>query len=183
MADDNNKKKYTEEENKKRLQHMGSVQPPSFFQKRGIKDVDKPIRLGASADSTGYFAKKYDDLQKMEDSYIKELRDKKAPITKIPEEIKNRKLGKFDEFAYKYISSQPEVLGKIRAAQAEAKDNYFRQSEKGEKGVIFNYDKDGHYVGPFGGDKEAKKEIKPAKIVSPVKRPSEAVMKKVTGKK
>ena len=30
---------------------------------------------------------------------------------------------------------------------------------------------------------QAKKEIKPAAIVSPVKRPSEAVMKKLTGKK
>jgi hypothetical protein len=178
MADDNNKKKYTEAENKKKLQHMGSVLPPSFFEKRGIKEVDSPIRPGASADSTGYFAKKVDDLGKMERGIIKELNNSKAPKTNIPKEVENRKLSKVDKFAYKYLTSQPEVLGKIRAAEDEAKDNYFRQENKGDAG----YDKDGHFVGPFGGKKEAKKEIKPAAIVAPVKRPSEAVMKKLTSK-
>jgi hypothetical protein len=45
--------------------------------------------------------------------------------------------------------------------------------------MFLKYDKNGRPINPLS----SKKEIKPAAIVSPVKRPSEAVMKKVTGKK
>jgi hypothetical protein len=179
MADDN-KKKYTEEENKKYLQKAGGyVHSPEQFQKRGIKDIESPIRPGASADSTGYFARKVDDLEKMERSVIKNMNNTKAPATKIPKEVENRKLSKSDEFAHKYLTSQPKILSKIRAAKDEAKDNYFRQEDKARKDGILNYDKDGYAINPLS----SKKEIKPAAIVSPVKRPSEAVMKKLTGKK
>lgn len=175
MAEDNNKKKqYTEAENKKKLQHIGSVLPPSFFKERGIKEVDSPIRPGASADSTHYFAKEFDKYKKMERDYLND-----RPV-KIPKEVQKRT----DWAGKDPASGTPRhELGKIRAAMDEAKDNYFRQGDKGDKGVIFNYDKDGHYVGPFGGDKEAKKEIKPAAIVAPVKRPPAKVMEKLTGKK
>jgi hypothetical protein len=148
------KTKYTEEENKKTLQHIGSVHSPEYFKKRGIPEVGPPIRKGASADSTHYFAKKYDDLEKMEKGVIREMNDRKAPATKIPKEVKNRKLTKSDEFAHKYLTSQPKILSKIRGAQDEAKDNYFRQQDKGDKGVIFNYDKDGHFIGPKSSDKK-----------------------------
>jgi hypothetical protein len=180
MADDNSKKKqYTEAENKKRLQHIGSVFSPSFFEKRGIKEVGPPIRKGASADSTLYFAKQYDKYDKMENDYLND-RFHKTNTVKIPKEVENRK----DFFGHEPASgTYKNELGKIRAAKDEAKDNYFRQGDKGDKGVIFNYDKNGYFVGPFGEKKEAKKEMKPAAIVAPVKRPSEAVMKKVTGKK
>jgi hypothetical protein len=177
MAEDN-KKKYTEEENKKKLQNIGSVLSPKFFKERGISEVGPPIRKGASADSTRYFAKKIDDLQKMETGVIREMNDRKAPKTNIPKEVENRKLSKVDNFAYKYLTSQPEILGKIRAAEDEAKDNYFRQSNKGDKEGIIKYDKDGYATNPLS----SKKQIKPAAIVAPVKRPSEAVMKKLTGK-
>jgi len=148
-----NKKKYTEEQ-KKYLQHQGSIPSPETLKKKGIPLVGPPIRKGASADSTGYFAKKVDDLEKMERGVIREMNNSKAPKTKISKEVSDRKLSKFDEFAHKYLTSQPKVLSKIRDAQDEAKDNFWRQGDKGDKGVIFNYDKDGHFVGPKSTDKK-----------------------------
>lgn len=169
MADDNNKKKYTEEENKKKLQHIGSVLPPSFFEKRGIKEVGPPIRKGASADSTLYFAKQFDKYDKMESDYIND-----RPV-KIPQEVRNRPKSRWNDTA----SGTPDgILGKIRDAEDEAKDNYFRQGNKGDKEGIIKYDKDGYAINPFS----SKKEIKPAAIVTPVKRPPASVMKKLTGK-
>ena len=164
MGSKSTKTKYTEEENKKYLQKAGGyVHSPEQFEKRGIKDIEKPIRPGASADSTGYFARKIDNLEKMEKSVIKNMNNTKAPATKIPKEVENRKLSKSDEFAHKYLTSQPKILGKIRAAKDEAKDNYFRQENKGDKGIIFNYDKDGHFVGPKSSNKKMAMGVKNTK--------------------
>lgn len=183
MADDNNKKKEYTKEQKKYLQKTAgqAIVSPSSLKARGIPEVGPPIREGASADSTGYFAKKIDDLKKMQAGVFREFRNSDAPKTYIPKEIKNRPESPINDLAF--IQSPKGIIGKIRSAREEAEDDYFRQSKKGEKGIILNYDKDGYYVGPFGGDKKEKKEMKPAAIVAPVKRPSEAVMKKVTGKK
>jgi hypothetical protein len=149
------KTKYTEEENKRYLQKAGGyVKSPDEFKERGIPEVGPPIRKGASADSTHYFSKKIYDLKNMEEGVIREMNDRKAPKTKIPKEVEDRKLSKSDEFAHKYLTSQPRLLSKIRAAKDEAKDNYFRQENKGNKGVIFNYDKDGHFIGPKFSDKK-----------------------------
>ena len=97
-------------------------------------------------------------------------------IIGIPKEIKNRPESYWDDTIF---GSPDGTLGKIRSAKNEAKDNYFRQENKGF--TLFGvqtHDKDGHLIKPFS----SKKEMKPAAIVAPVKRPSEAVMKKLTGK-
>jgi hypothetical protein len=186
MADDNNKKKaqpkqqYTEEENKKYLQRTAYIPDDETLKERGIPNVGKPTRPGASADSSGYFARRVNALERMESDYIN---NKKVNI---PKDIKERKVGRFDAGTRlsNVESGRIDDLARIRNAQEEAKDNFWRQQDKGDKGVILNYDKDGHFIGPFGGSKEApKKEMKPAKIVAPVKRPVAAAQKKATGKK
>lgn len=139
-----NKKEYTEEQ-KKYLQNQGHVASPETLKKKGIPLVGPPIRKGASADSTGYFAKKVDEYDKMESNYINKKKQN------IPKEITNRPKSKWNDT----MSGTPDgILGKIRDAGEEAKDNYFRQGNKGDKGVIFNYDKDGHFVGPKSSDKK-----------------------------
>lgn len=139
-----NKKEYTEEQ-KKYLQHRGSVVSPETLKKRGIPLVGPPIRKGASADSTGYFAEEIAKYKKMEKDYVND-----RPVN-IPKKVQERK----DWAGKDPASGTPRhELGKIRAAKDEAKDNYFRQQNKGDKGVIFNYDKDGHFVGPKSSDKK-----------------------------
>lgn len=158
MADDNNKPKKPKtqeeihEQNRRRVRLYMGIPSMKDMETKGIKLIDTPIRKGASADSSGYFAKQWHDAKA------------------------DRKL------AFKW--SDKEGVDFFDKKADEAKENYHRQKNKGEKGVILNYDKDGHFVGPFGGSKEApKKEMKPAKIVAPVKRPVAAAQKKATGKK
>ena len=162
MADDNKgKKKYTEEENKKYLQKAGGyVHSPEQFQKRGIKDIESPIRPGASADSSGYFAKEWHSAKKERADY---LANKKGYTLA---EIK------------KMEAKSGDVMDYLHNKVYKAKENYSRQEDKAKKDGILNYDKNGYAINPLS----SKKEIKPAAIVAPVKRPSEAVMKKLTSK-
>ena len=150
MADDNKKPKTKEEiheQNRKRVRASMFIPSPKTMDKLGIELVDKPIRPGASADSSGYYAGQWHASKANRRTAFK-LDDKKM----------------MDFFEKK---------------TDEAKENYHRQKDKMKEGMIVDYDKDGHPISPFS----SKKEIKPAAIVAPVKRPSEAVMKKLTGKK
>jgi hypothetical protein len=150
MADDNKKPKTKEEiheQNRKIVRSYMGVPSQKSMETKGIKLIDKPIRPGASADSSGYYAKQWHDAKA------------------------DRKL------AFKW--SDKEGVDFFDKKIEEAKENYHRQKDKMKEGMIVNYDKDGHPISPFS----SKKEMKPAAIVAPVKRPSEAVMKKVTGKK
>lgn len=150
MADDNKKPKTKEEiheQNRKIVRSYMGVPSQKSMETKGIKLIDKPIRPGASSDSSGYYAKQWHDAKA------------------------DRKL------AFKW--SDKEGVDFFDKKIEEAKENYHRQKDKMKEGMIVNYDKDGHPISPFS----SKKEMKPAAIVAPVKRPSEAVMKKVTGKK
>jgi hypothetical protein len=162
MADDNNKKQYTEEQ-KKYLKNMEYVQSPETLKKKGISEVGPPIRPGASNDSTGYFAKKVDSIRNTRMGISADFMAAK------------RKNGIIDALENKERVNAQKKLG---IAEEQAKENYLRQRNKGDKGVILNYDKNGYAINPLS----SKKEIKPAAIVAPVKRPSEAVMKKLTDK-
>ena len=163
MADDKNnkKKKYTEEEKKEFLQKTAYIPDDETLKEMGIPNVGKPTRPGASADSSGYLARRVNALDKMESDYI----DNKNP--KIPKDVKERKVGRFEggNRLSNVLSGRIDDLSRIRSASEEAKDNFWRQQNKGDKGIIFNYDKDGHFIGPFGGNKEpSKKEIKPCQM-------------------
>lgn len=150
MADDNNKKPKTQEEiheqNRTKVRAYWGIPSVKAMDKFGIQSVDKPIKPGASADSSGYFAK--------------EWHDSKA----------NRRAA--------FKAGDEKMMDFFEKKTDEAKENYHRQKDKMDKSGIIKYDKDGYAINPLS----SKKEIKPAAIVAPVKRPSEAVMKKVTGK-
>jgi hypothetical protein len=165
MADDNNKKPKTQEEiheqNRKSLRAYWGVAPLESLKKRGIKDVDTPIRPGASADSSGYFAKAWHAAKKERSDWHN-----------------NRKGYTMPEIE-KMEAKSGDVMNYFHEKVDKAKDDYHRQKDKMDKSGIIKYDKDGHPISLFS----SKKEMKPAAIVSPVKRPSEAVMKKLTGKK
>lgn len=171
MADDNNKNKKPKtqkeihEQNRAKIRAYWGVPSIKSMETRGIKDVDTPIRPGASADSSGYFAKAWHAAKKERSDYNS---NKKGYTLAEKEKMKAK--------------SSDDIMDYLHEKVDKAKEDYHRQKDKGDKGVIFNYDKDGHFIGPFGGEKEAKKEIKPAAIVAPVKRPSSAA-KKPTGKK
>jgi len=154
MADDNNEK------NRKRI-HGWSIPSLDVLKKRGIKDVDAPIRPGASADSSGYFAKKWHEAKKERRDYL----SNRTGYT-LAEVERMKKKGET-------------VVGYLNDKRDEARDNFHRQGDKAKKDGILNYDKDGYAVNPLS----SKKEMKPAKIVAPVKRPVAAAQKKATGKK
>jgi hypothetical protein len=164
MAEDNKKQKSQQEiheENRRRSRAYWGVPSLGMLEKRGIKDVDTPIRPGASADSSGYFAKEWHSAKKERADYL------------------NNKKGYTLSEMKKMEAKSGDVMDYLHDKVDEAKSNYHRQKDKGDKSGILNYDKDGYAINPLS----SKKEIKPAAIVTPVKRPSEAVMKKLTGKK
>jgi hypothetical protein len=120
MADDNKgKKQYTEEENKKYLQKTAYVPTNETLKERGIPDVGKPTRPGASADSSGYFARKVNALEKMESDIINNKK------TRIPDEVDKRKVGRFEgsNRLYNVTSGRTDALAKVRSANTEARDN------------------------------------------------------------
>jgi hypothetical protein len=154
MADDNNKK------NRMRI-HGGAIPSLGALKDRGIKDVDTPIRPGASADSSGYFAKGWQEAKNERKDYL----SNRKGYTPSEMERMEKKGGTVEGYLSDKIS--------------DAKDSFHRQGDKARKDGLLNYDKDGYATTPLS----SKKEMRPAAIVAPVKRPSEAVMKKVTGKK
>ena len=164
MADDNKKPKSQQEiheENRRKVRGYWGVPSLNTIEKRGIKDVDTPIRPGASPDSSGYFAKEWHSAKKERADYL------------------NNKKGYTYSEMEKMKAKGGDVMDYLHDKVDEAKSNYHRQKDKMDKSGILNYDKDGYVINPMS----SKKEIKPTAIVAPVKRPSEAVMKKVTGKK
>jgi hypothetical protein len=164
MAEDNKNKSKSQqeihEENRKKVRGYWGVPSLNTLEKRGIKDVDIPIRPGASADSSGYFAKEWRSAKKERADYLA-----------------NRKGYTLPEME-KMEAKSGDVMDYLHNKVDEAKGNYHRQKDKMDKSGIIKYDKDGYAINPLS----SKKEIKPAAIVAPVKRPSEAVMKKLTGK-
>ncbi len=143
------------------------------------KGKGKPtIKPGASADSSEYFSKKRDAISNTI-GQINQDYFYAAGKNGIIDRLENKERVK--------------ALDKLREEAKKTDKDFERQGRKGEKpfdrGVgdyilrfpegAAGYDKYGRSINPLS----SKKEIKPAAIVSPVKRPSEAVMKKVTGKK
>lgn len=164
MTDDNKKPKTKEEiheQNRKIVRSYMGVPSQKSMETKGIKLIDKPIRPGASADSSGYFAKAWHAAKKERSDWHN-----------------NRKGYTMPEIE-KMEAKSGDVMNYFHEKVDKAKEDYHRQKNKMAKGLLYDYDKDGHPISPFS----SKKEIKPAAIVAPVKRPSEAVMKKLTGKK
>jgi hypothetical protein len=150
---------------------------------KGLVKPHKNKALGATPDSSGYFSKKIRDIRDMQENISGNII------------AANSRGGIIDALENKERSK---ALAKLEGPLKEAEENYSRQRLKGERPSIskimainpvvksientpemfLKYDKNGRPINPFS----SKKEIKPAAIVAPVKRPSEAVMKKVTGK-
>lgn len=167
MADDNNNKnpktqEEIHEQNRKSLRAYWGVAPLESLKKRGIKDVDTPIRPGASADSSGYFAKAWHAAKKERSDYHN-----------------NKKGYTLAEMEKMKAKSSSDVMNYLHEKVDKAKEDYHRQKDKMGEGLIYDYDKDGHPINPLS----SKKEIKPAAIVAPVKRPPAKVMEKLFGKK
>jgi hypothetical protein len=162
MAEDNKKQKNGDNKTYHPRMFPAFSNPEYLLEKEGslVKKHSKPE---ATADSSGFFVKQYIDLKK-------ERNDIKSGKKKLT-------LNQFIDPNNPYKNR--DYTGELREKMHEAANNYWRQKDKMKEGIIFDHDKDGHLINPIS----SKKEIKPAAIVTPVKRPSEAVMKKLTGKK
>jgi hypothetical protein len=136
-----------------------------------------PIRPRASADSSEYFSKKREDIGKtmrqINQDYFYAA-GKNGIVDRLENKERLKALDKLGEEAKKTSKDYERQGRKGEKAFERGVGDYILRFPEGAAG----YDKYGRSINPLS----SKKEIKPAAIVAPVKRPSEAVMKKLTGK-